>query len=183
MVNYARRPVDDQEIIRRGLLFGLSPARALFLASCSSIRDENHAHRRPIVLIPYDPAVQLREALRLGIGLYDAAEMMKMTVDEVRAYGIPFPEKSALRKPTGRGIFSLFPWTPQGKKRNRASRAKLPPVVDVDFLLQAAAEGLSVAEASRLHGLPYHDVWNKAKKLGISLRKEHGQRHFKHPRP
>ena len=76
--------IKRQSFVDRAELLGLSLARAEFLAACSHTQvDRNEANRTN--LIPYDPAVLIREAFRIGIGLNDAAKMMEMTRAEVMA--------------------------------------------------------------------------------------------------
>lgn len=107
--NSPRQPLDLQE---RCEILGISVARALFLMSCAR-NDVIFRRNGPVEdrgqSIPYDPAVQIREAFRLGIGLKDTAEMMEMTEEQVKAYGLPFPARSAFPAPPGSTkLYNLF---------------------------------------------------------------------------
>ena len=116
--NFPRRPLDLQE---RCEILGLSLSRAHFLLACSK-DDTTYSRTGPNIdrgqSIPYDPAVQIREAFRLGIGLRDTARMMEMTVEQVEAYGLPFRARSAFPPPPGQSkIYNLFPPEPEDPLR------------------------------------------------------------------
>jgi hypothetical protein len=99
--------IKRQSFVDRAELLGLSLARAEFLAACSHTQvARNEANRTN--LIPYDPAVLIREAFRIGIGLKDAAKMMEMTHAEVMAYGLPFPARSIAPAPCRGSEYNLF---------------------------------------------------------------------------
>jgi len=111
--NFSRRPLDLHE---RCEILGLSLTRAYFLLACSK-DDTTHSRTGKDIdrgqSIPYDPAVLIREAFRLGIGLRDTAIMMEMTVEQVRGYGLLFRARSAFPPPPGqRKIYNLFPPEP-----------------------------------------------------------------------
>ena len=95
----------------RAALLGLSLPRARFLAACSHVEGNKDAANRTDP-IPYDPRVQIAEAHRLGLGLADTAEMMGMTKNEVIAFGLFFPARSAYNKPPGLSTYNLFPPEP-----------------------------------------------------------------------
>lgn len=97
--------------IERALLLRISFPRAEFLAGCSHHEVSKNEENRSNV-IPYDPAVQIREAHRLGLGLKDTAEMMEMTVAEVTAYGLRFPAKTPFPKPPNGARYNLFTHEP-----------------------------------------------------------------------
>jgi hypothetical protein len=103
---------DDPVLRRRAAILGVSIERARFLVRCAHSRNLLKRKSDHIVVIPYDPRVQLDEALRLGIGLNDTAEMMRMTPAEIKAMGYDFPEHSAYPRVGGRGPYSLFQWEP-----------------------------------------------------------------------
>lgn len=97
-----------QDFVARAELLGLSPARAEFLAACSHTQVAKLEANRSN-LIPYDPAVLVREAFRIGIGFRDTARMMGMTADELKSYGLPFPKQSKYRPPVRGSGYNLFP--------------------------------------------------------------------------
>lgn len=111
--NMGRRklPLDLQS---KAKLLGLSYERALFLSKCSHSENLNRKVPDQIVVIPYDPRVQLDEALRLGIGFDDVADMMRdeLTREQILAMGYQFPKKSRHPKIGGRCSYSLFQWEP-----------------------------------------------------------------------
>ena len=96
-----------QAFVDRAELLGLSLARAEFLAACSHTQVARTEANRSN-LIPYDPAVLIREAFRIGIGLDDTARMMRMSRAEVLAYGLPFPERSRIPAPVRGSDYNLF---------------------------------------------------------------------------
>lgn len=95
-------------------LLGLSYERALFLSRCAHSTNLNRKGEDQIVVIPYDVRVQLDEALRLGLGFDDVADMMRdeVTKDQILAMGYQFPKKSRHPKIGGRCSYSLFQWEP-----------------------------------------------------------------------
>ena len=93
--------------IERALLLRISFPRAEFLAACSHHEVSKNEENRSNV-IPYDPAVQIREAHRLGLGLKDTADMMGMTIAEVAAHGLPFPAKTPFPRPPNATRYNLF---------------------------------------------------------------------------
>ena len=95
----------------RSELLGLSLPRARFLAACSHMEGNKDAANRTDP-IPYDPAVLIAEAHRIGLGLKDTADMMGMTKNEVIAFGLFFPPRSAYGKPPGLCTYNLFPPEP-----------------------------------------------------------------------
>jgi hypothetical protein len=103
---------DDSVLRRRAEILGVSIERARFLVRCAHSRNLLKKKSEHIVVIPYDPRVQLDEALRLGIGLKDTAKMMKMAPKEITAMGYDFPAKSSIPRVGGRGPYSLFQWEP-----------------------------------------------------------------------
>lgn len=107
--NESRRPLTFEE---RAAFLGLSLPRARFLAACSHYEGNKLAENRTDP-IPYDPAVQIAEAYRIGLGLIDTAEMMGMTQAEVMSYGHLFPKLSAYPKPPGLSTHNLFQPEPQ----------------------------------------------------------------------
>lgn len=114
--NSRKRPLDIKE---RCEILGLSLARAHFLLACSK-DDTTHSRTGPAIdrgqSIPYDPAVLIREAFRLGIGLKDTATMMEMTPEQVAAYGLPFRARSSFPPPPGQSkIYNLFPPEPNNQ--------------------------------------------------------------------
>jgi hypothetical protein len=100
-----------QAFVARAELLGLSLARAEFLAACSHTQVAKLAANRSNV-IPYDPAVQVREAFRIGIGFKDTARMMGMSSAELAAYGLPFPARSRFAPPVRGSGYNLFPPEP-----------------------------------------------------------------------
>ena len=108
--NLPRRPLG---FVQRCEILGISLARGYFLLACSKddttySRTGNDIDRGQS--IPYDPGVLVREAFRLGIGLGDTAKMMEMTVNEIRAYGLPFKQQSLFPPPANqKRIHNLFP--------------------------------------------------------------------------
>lgn len=104
--NLNPRPLDFEE---RRVLLGLTPERAAFLASCSHVgcvRDRNTKR------IPYDDAVLIREAARMGINAEDTAEMMGMSVPAVLAFGVSFPEVTTKLLASGNTRHNLFTYDP-----------------------------------------------------------------------
>lgn len=100
------RPFDFEE---RRVLLGLTHERAVFLASCSHVgamRDSNTKR------IPYDPAVLIREAARMGINAEDTALMMQMSKDAVQAFGVSFPAQTTKPLAPGNVIHNLFTYDP-----------------------------------------------------------------------
>ena len=91
----------------RAELLGLSLPRARFLAACSHI-EGNKGEDNKTDPIPYDPAVLIAEAHRIGLGLRDTAKMMDMTRNEVIGFGLFFRTKSAFNKPPGMSTYNLF---------------------------------------------------------------------------
>jgi len=91
----------------KAAFFRLDIERARFLAACPHGEYARLESNRTQV-IPYDPAVQIKEAFRLGIGLSDTAQMMEMTEAEVMSYGLPFPAKSRQLKGTNSGQYNLL---------------------------------------------------------------------------
>lgn len=73
---------------------GIGYERARFLAACSHTQQGRNEENRD-AYIPYDDAVLIREAFRLGIGLKDTADMMGMTNEQVASFGLNFPMKSS----------------------------------------------------------------------------------------
>jgi hypothetical protein len=110
----SRRPGTPLNIKERAAILGLSYERALFLSRCAHSTNLNRKGDDQIVVIPYDVRVQLDEALRLGLGLDDVAEMMRdeITKDQILALGYKFPTKSRHPKIGGRCSYSLFQWEP-----------------------------------------------------------------------
>lgn len=102
-------------------IFGIGLARARFLIACAhddtgNARDGFSSDRGQT--IPYDEAVLIREAFRLGLGFDDTVRMMEMTDETLSAYGLPFPRISAYAPPPGpRHIYNLFPPEPIHPKR------------------------------------------------------------------
>ena len=90
------------DFIKRALLWNIPLPRAIFLASCS------HTSIRGDVIIPYNPTIQIKEAIRLGIGFGDIAKMMGMTKEELESYQLNFQPKSRLPKPPGFGGYNLL---------------------------------------------------------------------------
>lgn len=87
---------------------GIGYERARFLAACSHIQLAKNEENKD-AYIPYDDAVLIREAFRLGIGLKDTAEMMGMTEQQVMSFGLNFPMKSSFQnKSRGRMKYSLL---------------------------------------------------------------------------
>lgn len=111
--NSGRRPLYLEE---RCAILGISLARAKFLVSCA--HDEKGIVREGIKSergqsIPYDEAVLVREAFRLGISLNDTAIMLGMTKEKLESFGLPFPAKSAYPPPPGpQKTYNLFPPEP-----------------------------------------------------------------------
>jgi hypothetical protein len=93
--------------VERALLLRISFPRAEFLAACAHDQAAKNEENRNEV-IPYDPAVQIHEALRLGLGLKDTAEMMGMTIADVAAHGLPFPARTRFPKPPNATRYNLF---------------------------------------------------------------------------
>ena len=106
-----RLPID---LASRAAILGLSYERALFLSRCSHSENLNRKDENQIVVVPYDVRVQLDEALRLGLGLDDVAEMMRDEVSkaQILAMGYRFPKRSRHPKIGGRCSYSLFQWEP-----------------------------------------------------------------------
>ena len=102
-----RESLRQLDFIERAILLRIDPDRARFLASCSHDQGNFDKNNRT-ESIPYDPAVQIAEAYRLGIGLKDTAEMMDMTIEQVAAHGLPFPEKTAFSKPPNSTRYNLL---------------------------------------------------------------------------
>lgn len=100
-----------QAFVARAELLGLSLARAEFLSRCSYTQVAKLEANRSN-LIPYDPAVLIREAFRIGIGFRDTARMMGMTAAELKSYGLPFPRRSKYRPPVRGTGYTLFPPEP-----------------------------------------------------------------------
>jgi hypothetical protein len=92
----------------KAAFFRLDLERAKFLAACPHGEYARLESNRTQV-IPYDPAIQIKEAFRLGIGLSDTAQMMEMTETEVMSYRLPFPAKSKLPKGTNSSQYNLMP--------------------------------------------------------------------------
>ena len=103
----------------RAEFLGLSLPRAKFLAACSHV-EGNKGEMNRTDPIPYDPAVQVAEAHRIGLGLSDTAQMMGMTRNEIMAYGHFFPVRSAFAKPPGLSTHNLF--TPEPINPNVCNR-------------------------------------------------------------
>ena len=105
-----RRPLRLEE---RCLILGISLSRAKFLADCAhddkgKSRDGHSSDRGQS--IPYDEAVLVREAFRLGISFKDTARMMEMNHDTLSTFGLSFRSKSIHPAPAGPGrIYNLFP--------------------------------------------------------------------------
>jgi len=95
----------------RAELYGVQYDRALFLVACPHGESGKSECNRTNV-IPYDPAVQIKEASRLGIGLEDAAFMMETTPHEVLSYGFPFNEFSTYPRNSMSGPYNLFLYEP-----------------------------------------------------------------------
>lgn len=85
--------------VERAIILGVSYERARFLASCAHGEEARIESNRTKV-IPYDPAVQIKEAFRIGIGLKDTANMMQMSKQEIMSYGLPFSDNSAFKNPS-----------------------------------------------------------------------------------
>jgi|APGre2960657423_1045063.scaffolds.fasta_scaffold29107_3 hypothetical protein len=119
--NNGKRPLFLEE---RCAILGISLARAKFLVSCSyddrgNARDGISSDRGQSV--PYDEAVLVREAFRLGIGFADTARLMQMSHERLSSFGLPFPVRSKYPPPPGpKKIYSLFP--PQPIEPNRCSK-------------------------------------------------------------
>lgn len=111
--NNGRRPLRLEE---RCAILGISLARAKFLVSCAyddrgNARDKADSDRGQS--IPYDEAVLVREAFRLGISLNDTAAMLGMTKEKLESFGLPFPARSAYPPPPGpQKTYNLFPPEP-----------------------------------------------------------------------
>jgi len=106
-----RPPID---LASRASILGLSYERALFLSRCAHSANLNRKDADQIIVVPYDVRVQLDEALRLGLGLDDVAEMMRDEVSkaQILSMGYRFPKKSRHPKIGGRCLYSLFQWEP-----------------------------------------------------------------------
>lgn len=91
----------------KAAFFRIDIERARFLAACPHGEYARTEANRTQV-IPYDPAVQIKEAFRLGIGLSDTAQMMEMTETEVLSYGFPFPAQSRFPKTTNSAQYNLL---------------------------------------------------------------------------
>jgi len=115
--NESFQPLTFEE---RAMLLGLSLPRAKFLAACSHFEGNKNENNRTDP-IPYDPAVQIAEAYRIGLGLQDTADMMGMTVKAIKAHGYPFPRKSSFPNPSrGLACYNLF--TPEPINPNVCNR-------------------------------------------------------------
>lgn len=102
--NSRNRPLTFAE---RCEILGISPARAKFIVACE-FKDKDKVQ-------PYDEAVLVREAFRLGIGFTDTAQMMGFTAEKLASFGIPFPRRSAYPPPPGpQKVYNLFP--PEGSQ-------------------------------------------------------------------
>lgn len=101
---------------QRCAILGITLSRAKFLVSCAhddkgNARDGVSSDRGKT--IPYDEAVLVREAFRLGIGFSDTARMLEMSHERLNSHGLPFPSKSKYPPPPGpQKIYNLFP--PEG---------------------------------------------------------------------
>lgn len=96
--NNRNRPLTFEE---RCEILGISPARAKFIVACE-FKDKDKVQ-------PYDEAVLVREAFRLGIGFTDTARMMGFTDGKLASFGIPFPKHSAYPPPPGpQKTYNLF---------------------------------------------------------------------------
>jgi hypothetical protein len=91
----------------KAAFFQIGIERARFLAACPHGEYARVEANRTQV-IPYDPAIQIKEAFRLGIGLSDTAQMMEMTETEVLSYGLPFPTASRFPKTTNSAQYNLL---------------------------------------------------------------------------
>jgi hypothetical protein len=92
----------------KAAFFRIEIDRARFLAACPHGEYARTEENRSQV-IPYDPAVQIKEAFRLGIGLSDTAQMMEMTETEVLSYGLLFRTRSKIPKPGNSSQYNLLP--------------------------------------------------------------------------
>ena len=114
--NNGRRPLRLEE---RCFILGISLSRAKFLVSCSyddkgTARDGISSDRGQS--IPYDEAVLVREAFRLGISFADTARMLEMPHDKLASFGLPFRTRSAYPPPPGpQKVYNLFP--PDGHQK------------------------------------------------------------------
>ena len=123
----AHRKID---FIGRALIMKIPFDRAVFLASCP------HSTPHGNIEIPYDEAVLIREAFRLGIGFDDTAEMMGLTHEALASYGIPFPKHSRLPKPPGFGGYNLLTQDqyetnnskPKKRKRNKRKKSNVQKI-------------------------------------------------------
>lgn len=110
MVNFGSsfgRPLTLRE---RAEVLGISYERALFLVACAH-DGRTHNNKGSFdreVSIPYDVAVPIKEAARLGINIKDIAEMMDMTEAEIAAYPFDFPEKTTAVRPMRGGFYNLL---------------------------------------------------------------------------
>lgn len=121
MVNRNRNlPVYD--IVFMAKLLSLDLERARFLAACSHddtgrAKDGDSSDRGQN--IPYDDGVLIREACRIGISLRDTARMMKMTREQVAAYGLKFRVRSKHKPQNNQGVHNLFQYEPPDPYRCR----------------------------------------------------------------
>lgn len=104
--------IDDDELRRRASILGVSFERAKFLSRCAKSINLSKRKDDRVVIIPYDPRVQIDEALRLEIGFKHTAQMMGMSKTEISAMGYDFPTRSAYPPAGNRYPYSLFRWEP-----------------------------------------------------------------------
>ena len=99
-------PRQPRDLAFRAKALGLSIERAKFLVACPHTDNPYNKPDGQVIVVPFDPEVQINEAKRMGIGALDAAEMFDRPVADFIARGFnlttPFP------RPPGNGAYSLL---------------------------------------------------------------------------
>jgi len=94
------------DLATRAKLLGLSLERAKFLTACPHRENAKFKGDGQVIVVPFDPDVQINEAKRLGIGALDAAEMFNRPVAEFIVRG--FPMKSTQPRAASNAGYSLL---------------------------------------------------------------------------
>ena len=100
-----REKLPLEVVLSRAVVLGITPSRALFLTSCPhGTKTTWNTDRHPVVTTDE----QIAEAARLGLSIDDAARMLNLSTDFLRATGYAFAEKTEIRILTTASVHTLM---------------------------------------------------------------------------
>lgn len=113
----AKDKLPTEEILRRAVILGIAPSRALFLSSCP--HHSKVTHKDPIVTFHE----QIVEACRLGLSVRAAAPMLGMSEQALLDTCLPFAESSEIRiLTTAKNHNLMAPEQPKGRRFRRRNK-------------------------------------------------------------